>query len=294
MRAASSVALREQSVEGSSLILTIRVDPCSSVAHFAPGSAARLDLSRSNPDSSLVRVQIAGVSTLEEALECERAGVDALGFTVRLPHGIHDGLTEDKARSIVAALPPFISTVAITYVDNAREAVELCRFLGVSTLQLHGDFPTPEIPLVRAGLPHLRIIRAMNVVGPESVERVRDIQRRVDAVILDTFDPDTGMRGATGKTHDWELSRQIVERSRVPVILAGGLTPDNVAAAIETVGPWGVDVHTGVEDADGRRNLDKVRDFLINAKNAVPSQRPATRPARPGPKKWGSRRRRDT
>ncbi len=237
-----------------------------------------------------MRVQIAGVSSLDEALECELAGVDALGFTVRLPHGIHDGLTEDKARSIVAALPPFISTVAITYVDNAREAVELCRFLGVSTLQLHGDFPTAEIPLLRAGLPHLRVIRAMNVVGPESVERVRDIQRRVDAVILDTFDPDTGMRGATGKTHDWELSRQIVELARVPVILAGGLTPDNVASAIETVRPWGVDVHTGVESEGGHRDLAKIRAFVLNAKAAVPGlEAPSPRAGR-GPKKWGARR----
>ncbi len=238
----------------------------------------------------MVRVQIAGVSSLDEALACERAGVDALGFTVRLPHGIHDGLTEDKARSIIAALPPFLSTVAITYVDNAREAVELCRFLGVSTLQLHGDFPTAEIPLLRAGLPHLRVIRALNVVGPESVERVRDIQRRVDAVILDTFDPVTGMRGATGKTHDWELSRQIVSRARVPVILAGGLTPDNVAAAIEQVGPWGVDVHTGVESEDGRRDLAKIREFVIHAKGAhFERNETAARPRR-GPRKWGNRR----
>lgn len=237
-----------------------------------------------------VRVQIAGVSSLDEALAVEKAGADALGFTVRLPHGIHDGLTEDKARSIIAALPPFISTVAITYVDNAREAVELCRFLGVSTLQLHGDFPTPEIPLLRAGLPHLRIIRALNVTGPESVERIRDIQRRVDAVILDTFDPETGMRGATGKVHDWEVSRQIVARARVPVILAGGLTPENVAAAIETVNPWGVDVHTGVEHPDGRRDLAKIRAFIRHAKAARPERGEEAAQPRRGPKKWGARR----
>lgn len=237
-----------------------------------------------------MRVQIAGVSSLDEALACERAGVDALGFTVRLPTGIHDGLTEDKARSIIAALPPFISTVAITYVDNAREAVELCRFLGVTTLQLHGDFPTSEIPLLRAGLPHLRVIRSLHVVGPESVERVRDVQRRVDAIILDTYDAVTGKRGATGMTHDWELSRAIVARCRVPVILAGGLNPDNVVAAIEKVAPWGVDVHTGVEDEHGRRDLDKVAAFVRRAKSAVAAPPPAGQQPRRSPKKWGARR----
>lgn len=213
-----------------------------------------------------VKVQIAGVSSIEEALACESAGADALGFTVRLPHGLHDGLTEDKARSIITALPPFIASVAITYVDNAREAVDLCRFLGVTTLQLHGDFPSQELPLLRVGLPHLRIIRAMHVTGPESVDRIRDVQRKVDAVILDTIDPQTGRLGATGRTHDWNVSREIVMRSRVPIILAGGLNPDNVQDAVRVVRPWGVDVHTGVEYADGRRNFEKIRAFVVNAK----------------------------
>lgn len=213
-----------------------------------------------------VRVQIAGVSTLEEALAAERAGADALGFTVRLPTGIHDGLTEAKARSIVAALPPFVSSVAITYVAGARAAVDLCRYLGASTLQLHGDFPTQDLPLIRAGLPHLKLIRAVHVTGDEAIARARALERQVDAIILDTYDPATGRHGATGKTHDWSISREIVKASRVPVILAGGLNPDNVADAIAQVSPWGVDVHTGVEDADGTRNLAKLRRFIERAK----------------------------
>ncbi len=235
-------------------------------------------------------MQIAGVSSLDEALACERAGADALGFTLRLPDGVHDGLTERKARDIVAALPPFVSTVAITYVDNAREAVELCRYLGVSTLQLHGPFPTSDIPLLRAGLPHLRIIRAVHVIDEKSVDRAREIARRVDAIILDTYDAETERHGATGKTHDWEISREIVAQSRVPVILAGGLTPGNVGAAIQTVGPWGVDVHTGVEEEDGRRSFEKIRAFIANAKSAVASPMSAAIRPRRGPKKWGATR----
>lgn len=215
-----------------------------------------------------VRVQSAGVSSADEALAAEGAGADALGFTVRLPTGVHDDLTEAKARSIIAALPPFISSVCITYVDNAREAVDLCRYLGVNVLQLHGEFPTQELPLIRAGLPHLKIIRAVHVTGAEALARARAMERLADAIILDTYDPDTGRHGATGKTHDWNMSRQIVESVRVPVILAGGLNPDNVAAAIRAVRPWGVDVHTGVEDADGSRNLSKLREFIQRANAA--------------------------
>ena len=213
-----------------------------------------------------VRVQIAGVSSLEEALAIERLGADALGFTVRLPTGVHDGLTEAKARSIIAALPPFVSSVAITYVDNANEAVALCRYLGATVLQLHGKFPTGDLRLIRAALPHIKLIRAVHVTGPEALVQARSLQRSVDALILDTYDPATGRGGATGKTHDWKLSRQIVESIRAPVILAGGLTPDNVAEAIRQVRPWAVDVHTGIENADGSRNLKKIRAFVEQAK----------------------------
>ncbi len=216
-----------------------------------------------------VRVQIAGVSSLEEAQVAERAGADALGFALRLPTGIHDGLTEAKARGIIAALAPFITSVAITYVHRAREAADLCRYLGVGAVQLHGQFPTRELPLLRAALPHLKIIRAVHVTGPEALAKARSLDPHVDAIILDTYDPGSGRSGATGKTHDWSVSRQIVVRARVPVILAGGLTPDNVAEAIRTVRPWAVDVHTGVEDADGTRNFDKIRAFIERAKNAA-------------------------
>src|SRR5262249_6130052 len=214
----------------------------------------------------MVRVQIAGISSLDEALAAERAGADALGFTLRLPSGVHDGLTEAKARDIIAQLPPFVVSVAITYEATARAAVELCRYLGVMAVQLHGDFPTGELRLIRAALPHLKLIRAVHVTGPDAIARAHALERHVDALILDTYDPVSGRGGATGKTHDWEVSRALVQAVRVPIILAGGLTPDNVATAIRRVEPWGVDVHTGVEDPDGTRNLAKIRAFIAQAK----------------------------
>ncbi|GBD26380.1 N-(5'-phosphoribosyl)anthranilate isomerase [bacterium HR30] len=215
-----------------------------------------------------VRIQVAGVSSLEEALFLERLGVDALGFTVRLPEGVHDGLTEAKARSIIQALPPFVTSVAITYVSDARSALELARYLGVTALQLHGDFPASELEMVRVAAPHLKIIRAVSVVGSEAMAVARSWERRVDALILDTYDPATGRRGATGKTHDWMLSAEIVRNVRVPVILAGGLTARNVADAIRTVNPWAVDTHTGVEDAQGRRDFAAMEAFVESVRRA--------------------------
>jgi phosphoribosylanthranilate isomerase len=237
-----------------------------------------------------VKVQIAGVSSLDEALAAERAGADALGFTLRLPGGPHDGLTEKRARSIIAALPPFVSAVVITYVDDAREAVELCRFTGADTLQLHGDFDSGGLPMLRAALPHLKIIRALNVTGEEAVAAAVQVERRVDALILDTYDPVTGRKGATGMVHDWTISGEIVARAGIPVILAGGLRPENVAEAIRVVQPWGVDVHTGVENEDGSRNLNKLRDFVAAAKSVELDDTPTEIPRRRGPKSWGRQR----
>lgn len=218
---------------------------------------------------SVPRVQIAGVSSFEEAAHIEACGGDAVGLTVRLPSGVHDGLTEEKARAIVAALPPFISSVAITYVDDARAAIDLCRYLGVGVLQLHGAFPERDIELVRVALPHLKIIRAVCVTGAESVVEAQRLARRADALILDTYDPATGRRGATGMVHDWDVSRRIVETVARPVILAGGLTPENVAEAVRRVGPWGVDVHSGVEHEDGARSFARIRRFIAAAKAAA-------------------------
>jgi len=101
-------------------------------------------------------------------------------------------------------------------------------------------------------------------------ERVRVmLSPLVDAFITDTFDPATGASGATGRTHDWNISRRLVEISRRPVLLAGGLAPDNVAEAIRRVRPAGVDSHTGVEDSAGRKDRDKVSRFVAEARRAL-------------------------
>jgi len=213
-----------------------------------------------------MRIQIAGVSSTEEALRLTALGVDGLGFTLRLPSGLHDGLTECAARAIIAQMPPLIGTVVITYVTAVREAVELCTYLGVNTLQLHAPVATGVMHEIKRALPPLKIIKSINVTGPQAVDDALRAAHEADALILDTYDPATGRHGATGKTHDWRISREIVQRCPKPVILAGGLRPENVAEAIHTVQPWGVDVHTGIENYDGTRNWDKITAFIAAAR----------------------------
>jgi phosphoribosylanthranilate isomerase len=136
---------------------------------------------------------------------------------------------------------------------------------------LHGEIDTFELPSIKEREPRLAIIKSL-VIGLHPVEQLLDLVQRtssyVDAYITDTFDPRTGACGATGKTHDWRVSAQLVQHSPRPVILAGGLTPGNVRAAILAVRPAGVDAHTGLEDVTGRKSEEKVKQFLSEAQGA--------------------------
>ena len=213
------------------------------------------------------RIQIAGLSTLEDVRYAFGVGADAVGFTVGLPHGPHDGLTEEKVGEIVGALPPFLATVTITYeasYDGLVEMLEVCR---TPVLQAHGPHDPDVIRRLKLALSHLKVIKSVSVTGPAAVDEARAWEGVADSLILDSVDPDTGRLGATGLVHDWAVSRRIVRESRLPVILAGGLTPENVAEAISAVEPWGVDVHTGVE-IDGRLSRDRLARFVAAARGA--------------------------
>jgi len=215
-------------------------------------------------------IQIAGVIDAEEAEMLRRCGVRYLGFPLRLP--VHrEDLTEDAAAAIIRSLAPPVFGVLITYLDRASEIAALCRALGARIVQLHGDVVSEELERLKGLDPGLTVIKSL-VVGTRDRDALegmaRELSPLVDAFITDTFDPATGASGATGKTHDWRVSRRLVELSERPVILAGGLTPDNVRRAILEVRPAGVDAHTGVEDASGRKSRALVARFLAEATGA--------------------------
>jgi phosphoribosylanthranilate isomerase len=212
---------------------------------------------------------VAGVSSLEEAHFCKMVGVDALGFTLELPGGVHDGLTREKAAAIVAAARTGIVPVAITYLDRGEEACHLAREVGAAALQFHGGISPEELRVFRQMCPGVFTIGRVTVSGRDAVSQaVQFCPPLWDALILDSFDPDTRRIGATGLTHDWSVSAEIVRRSQVPAILAGGLTPHNVAEAIRAVRPAGVDAHTGLEEADGSRSFPKIAAFARESLSA--------------------------
>lgn len=216
------------------------------------------------------RIQIAGIHDREEADCCLRAGVRQLGFPLILD--IHkEDCSVDEAREICSALPRGIEKVVITYLVRAEEIAALCLQVGAPIVQIHGEIQSSELSLLRKMSPGLTIIKSLIVKG-ENLEALFSSVSRwapgVDAFITDTFDPVTGASGATGKTHNWDVSRALVEHSPKPLLLAGGLNPQNVGEAIRRVRPWGVDCHTGVEGDDGRKDYALVREFVRKAEEA--------------------------
>jgi len=215
-------------------------------------------------------IQIAGVIDAAEARMLQQCGIRYLGFPLRLP--VHrEDLSEEEAAAILKGLAPPVFGVLITYLDEASEIAAFCHALSARIVQLHGDIDRAELERLKIVDPNLTVIKSL-VIGmrdDKALEAmVSELSPFVDAFITDTFDPKTGASGATGKTHDWRVSRRLVELAERPVILAGGLTPENVKRAILEVGPAGVDSHTGVEDPSGRKSREKVQKFLSEAHEA--------------------------
>jgi phosphoribosylanthranilate isomerase len=215
-------------------------------------------------------IQVAGIRDRAEAALLQECGIHYLGFPLRLPVNRED-LTETEAAAIIGSLRPPARGVLITYLDQAVTIADFCRALSARMVQVHGDISAAELARLRELDPGLTIVKSL-VVGRHPVavlERLTsELGPLVDGFITDTYAPETGASGATGLTHDWAVSRRLVELSPRPVILAGGLTPANVRQAIAAVRPAGVDVHTGVEDASGRKDRGKVLGFVAEANAA--------------------------
>jgi phosphoribosylanthranilate isomerase len=213
-------------------------------------------------------IHVAGIIDLAEAEMLIDCGVEYLGFPLVLRYHRED-LSIEEAAAVVAKLRGRATFFLITYLNTARAVIDLCRRLDVSTVQLHAATEVAELKKLRHTWPQLRIIKSLVVRGDNLdalTDEVNCCASWVDAFITDTFDPITGATGATGKVHDWTVSRRLVALSPKPVILAGGLSGDNVRAAVTAVRPSGVDVHTGIEGADGRKRRDLTERFVAEAR----------------------------
>lgn len=212
-----------------------------------------------------MRAKICGINNIEDVNVALKAGADALGFLVGITHLAEDKISKEDAKDLISNLPPFISTVAVTHLTSVDAIVDMVKYLGVTTVQIHDYIPPQEVKQVRDLLPGVKIIKAVHVMAEDSIEIARSFEPYVDALLLDSRTKDR--LGGTGMTHDWNISAKIVQEVKKPVILAGGLTADNVYEAVKKVKPYGVDVNSGVETGN-RKDYVKVSKFIADALRA--------------------------
>lgn len=204
----------------------------------------------------MTRVKICGITRIEDGLAAAQAGADAIGlvFAPASPRRVD----LEQAAAIVSALPPFVTSVALFVDPLAEEVRAVLDAFRPDLLQFHGDEP-PDF-CAAFGLPYLKAVR----VRPET-DLLQYAARYADArgLLLDAYHPDS--HGGTGRRFDWDL---IPARLPRPIVLAGGLAPDNVAAAVRQVRPWAVDVSSGVEVAKGIKDAGLVTRFIREVRNA--------------------------
>jgi len=208
----------------------------------------------------MTRVKICGITNKEDALIAINYGADAIGVVnVKESKRFVD---LNKAREIFDALPIFVSKVVVVMPESIEEALEISK-TRANYIQLHGDEPLDFVRELKERT-NLGIIKKI-AVDENSLENSERYSKIVDAILLDTRVE--GLSGGTGKTHDWDISRKIVESIRKPVILAGGLNPGNLKEAIEKVRPYAVDTSSGVESKLRKKDPEMVREFIRIAKS---------------------------
>jgi phosphoribosylanthranilate isomerase len=214
------------------------------------------------------RVKICCIASVAEAALAIRHGATALGLVSAMPSG-PGVIPEETIAEIAATVPPGVATFLLTSRRDADSIIAQQRRCRVNTLQLCDSVEPECYATLRASLPGIALVQVIHVTGPESVVEAVAIAGSVDALLLDSGNQKLAVKelGGTGRTHDWRVSRQVVESVRVPVFLAGGLTPENVATAIREVRPFGLDVCSGLR-TNGNLDEEKVRRFFASIESA--------------------------
>ncbi|UPV74906.1 phosphoribosylanthranilate isomerase [Halorussus limi] len=227
----------------------------------------------------MTRVKICGLTSTDDLRVAVEAGADAVGLLVDVPVDSPREIDPQRAVEIAEAAPPFVTTVLVTMPESPDRAVELARAVEPDAVQVHGEMGVGDLAYLTASV-EAKVIKVVDAGDPDEARRYDEV---ADALLVDSVDDDGA--GGTGQTHDWDRTAEVVSTLDSPVVLAGGLTPTNVADAVRTVEPFAVDVASGVDrdgvgdetasgetvsdetpSADGRKDPDAVADFVANAK----------------------------
>ena len=208
------------------------------------------------------RVKICCIGSLEEARLAIEYGASAVGLVSEMPSG-PGVIPEELIAGIAASVPPPIATFLLTCKEDAAAIISQQRRCRVNTIQICDRVAPGVYDELREALPGISLVQVVHVRDQESLDEAMKVSLKVDALLLDSGNQSLIVKelGGTGRTHDWAISRAIVEAVDVPVFLAGGLNAKNISEAVERVRPFGVDVCSGVR-TDGRLDEEKLRGFI--------------------------------
>jgi phosphoribosylanthranilate isomerase len=216
------------------------------------------------------RVKICCIASVYEAALAIEYGASALGLVSKMPSG--PGVISDELiAKIAAAAPPAIGTFLLTSRTKVADIIQQQRSCRTNTIQICDDLTRGTHRDLKNALPEISVVQVVHVTGPESVEDAARVAPHVDAILLDSGNQKLAVKelGGTGRTHNWSVSRAIRERISVPLFLAGGLTAENVPHAIKEVGPFGLDVCSGVR-TDGKLDALKLKRFFAAVHRSCP------------------------
>jgi phosphoribosylanthranilate isomerase len=208
------------------------------------------------------KVKICCISSIDEARIAIEHGAAAIGLVGQMPSGpgiIGDDLIEQIAKSV----PPPIATFLLTSETSPQDIIRHYKRVNTSTIQLVDALEKREYEAIRKELPHVKLVQVIHVIDENSVKEAIEISAFVDAILLDSGNPNLSVKelGGTGRTHNWELSTKIRKAISIPLFLAGGINKDNVKQAIETVQPFGIDLCSSVR-TDGKLDPSKLQAFF--------------------------------
>lgn len=207
------------------------------------------------------RTKICGITTLEEARTAIEFGADALGFVSEMPSG-SGMISEDLIAEISSKIPPIVTTIMLSSKQNTNDIVSQQQKCKCNAIQFCDRLEIDTYKELKGKLPGVKFIQVIHIIDYESVINAQVVSGYVDGLLLDTGNPDLPQKilGGTGKTHDWNISKEIRSKVRVPIFLAGGLNSENVAYAATLVKPFCIDVYSGVR-TDGILDKDKLMKF---------------------------------
>ena len=212
-----------------------------------------------------MKIKICGIKTEQDLKVAINTGADAVGFITDVPVDSPRKITLAEASRLISKVPVFVSSVLVIMPENAEQAVRMIRAARPTAVQIHNALPLSELVIIReTGVKLIKTIPVSKNADAETViKQVKELYGIADAVLLDTSLD--GKTGGTGMPHNWEVSSKLVLNADMPIILAGGLKPENVREAVMCVRPYAVDTASGVESG-GKKDETKVLDFIRNAR----------------------------